>query len=233
MDIPQLILGLVVLIFSVIFHEIMHGWVALKMGDTTARDEGRLTLNPIPHIDPWMTILFPIMTLIASNGAFPFGGAKPVRINPSNFRNPNLGMMISAAAGPLSNFFLAIVSFGLLFVFYKIAPTLLYDSESRELSYNGLFFGFMIFTNILLGAFNLIPIPPLDGSRILRYFLPERGRFFVDRMEPFGLLIVLSLVFLRLHVVFLLPFYSLMGMALNAAFDPNFFEIFVRGLKGT
>lgn len=232
MDIPRLILSLAVIVLSCMIHEILHGWSALKLGDTTARDQGRLTLNPLPHIDPWMTILLPLICLISTGGQFVFGGAKPVRINPLNFRNPGFGMMVSAAAGPLSNFGLAILSTLVLFGFYQIAPGLVYDISAKQLTYNGLFFALMIFLNILLGAFNLIPIPPLDGSRVLRYVLPQGGKEVLDRIEPFGLIILIPILLLNLHVWFLIPFYTLTDSVLQAIFDPKFYAIFQKGIRG-
>lgn len=230
MDIPRLALSLVVIMFSVIFHEIMHGWVALKLGDTTARDDGRLTLNPVPHIDPWMTILFPILCLVTSGGSFVFGGAKPVRINALNFRNPGFGMMVSAAAGPLSNFFLAIVSFGLLLLLHSLSPSFVYDAGTQQLTYNGLFFGLMITLNLFLGAFNLIPIPPLDGSRVLRFFLPTGAKLAMDRMEPWGLFLLIPLILLGVLRPLLLPLYLALGLALKASFPAEFVEVFLKGL---
>lgn len=230
MEIGRIVLGLVVIVFSVIFHEIMHGWTALKMGDPTARDDGRLTLNPIPHIDPWMTVLFPVLCLLSTGGTFFFGGAKPVRINPFNFRNPGLGMLVSAAAGPLSNFFLAAASFGLMLALFKLSPSLLFDAGARQLTYNGLFLAMMIFTNVILGAFNLIPIPPLDGSRVLRYLLPPAGQVALDRTERFGILIILGLLFIGVIGYFLVPFQILIELAIWGAFGQDFYSAFAKGL---
>ncbi len=233
LSIPRILMWLVALGFSVMFHEIMHGWVALKLGDPTAKNDGRLTFNPKSHIDPWMTIALPLILLVSSGGKFMFGGAKPVQINPMNFKNPGLGMAISAAAGPISNFFLAIVSFGILTVIHRVAPDFLYDPASRMLTWNATFLGIMILLNILLGAFNLIPIPPLDGSRILRYFLPRQGKMALDRMEPYGLMILLPFIFLGLHVYFLQPFYWVLQEALYRVFDAEFYVIFIRGISGS
>ncbi len=231
-SIAGILMMLVALGFSVMFHEIMHGWVALKLGDPTAKNDGRLTFNPVSHIDPMMTIVIPMLMYMTSG--FIFGGAKPVRINHMNFKNPGLGMALSAAAGPLSNFFLAIVSFGLLTVIYHVAPDFLYDSTSNALTYNSKFIQIMIFLNILLGAFNLIPIPPLDGSRVLRYFLPYEGQKFIDRIEPFGLFILLAVLFLPRYFglpsilcTFLSTFFWLYDKALMYTFDLNFYITFL------
>ena len=143
-------------------------------------------------------------------------------------------MALSAAAGPLSNFFLAIVSFGLLTVIYHVAPDFLYDQTSNTLTYNSRFIQIMIFLNILLGAFNLIPIPPLDGSRILRHFLPNEGKRFIDRMERFGIFILLAVILLPGYFglpsilwTFLTPFFWLYEKAFMHTFDLNFYILFL------
>ncbi len=218
----ELLMWITALGFSVMFHEISHGWVALKLGDPTAKNDGRLTFNPIKHIDPWMTIALPVILLISTG--FMFGGAKPVQINPLNFKNPGLGMAISAAAGPISNFFLATVSFLLLLGIYHVAPGYLYGESGGQthLTLNSQFLGIMIFLNLLLGAFNLIPIPPLDGSRVLRYILPVEGKKGLDRIEPYGLFLLLPFIFLGYYRYFLLPFFGLFKLALRLSFDPEF-----------
>ncbi len=231
MDVPRIVIGVVALGFSVIFHEIAHGWVALKLGDTTARDRGRLTFNPLPHISLFDTIVLPIVTLVTVG--VPFGGAKPVPINPMNFRNPGFGMVLTSAAGPISNLLLAAVSFGLMFGLYKAAPATLYDGGARVLTYNGLFFAIMIFMNVLLASFNLIPIPPLDGSRVLRYFLPEPGQRVLDRVEPFGLFIIIALIWLGAISILLIPFYVGLSILIDAAFGRDFLSIMIHGLRGS
>lgn len=237
MDIPRLIFALLALGFSVILHEIMHGWSALKMGDPSARDDGRLTLNPIPHISVFQTILLPILTYWASMGTFMFGGAKPVRINPLNFRHPGRGMMISAAAGPLTNLALAVAGFGLLFALHKIYPSLIYETSEDlfgrklyALNYNGYFFAYLIWINLFLTAFNLIPIPPLDGARVLRHFLPSSGKEQMDRIEPYGLMIVIFLVAFGLTRILIYPFHLLMLHAVNAVFGSRFLQAFAEVL---
>ena len=133
---------------------------------------GRITLNPAVHIDPFMTILLPIMTLVSMG--FAFGGAKPVPINPTRLRNPKRDMMLTAAAGPASNLVLALIGVVLFVAFFKVSPV---DSLNRFVFRN------FIFINVLLMGFNLIPIPPLDGSRILRFFLPSDLR---DAFASYG-----------------------------------------------
>ena len=185
-----MVISFVVLGFSAIIHECAHGWIAYKMGDNTAYYEGRITLNPIKHIDPFMTIILPILFLVMSGGRFVLGGAKPVPINPYNFRNPDKGMLISSAAGPLSNLCLALICFGgfILISKFNILP-------KNILGLVYIFFCITMTYNIILAIFNIIPIPPLDGSRILRYFLPWDMKESLDRIEPFGLMIVFVMLF--------------------------------------
>lgn len=178
---------LAIVLFSAIIHEYAHGWTAYKMGDPTAYYAGRLTLNPIPHIDPFMTIILPLILIIGKFGII-FGGAKPVPINPYNFRNPEKGMMLSSLAGPCSNVLLALVGL----VFFAILSRI---GLVPFLSFNYLFFFWFIYINLLLAVFNIIPIPPLDGSRILRYFLPWNMKETLDRIEPFGFMIIIVLLY--------------------------------------
>jgi Zn-dependent protease len=176
-----------ILIYSVIIHECAHGLVAYKLGDPTAHSLGRITLNPIKHIDLVWTIIMPLLTYFG--GGFIFGGAKPVPINPSYFRNPDKGMMISSLAGPISNFTLAILGFLGFFLSVKILPL-----SGFFLYFNMYVFTWLIMINILLGIFNLIPIPPLDGSRVLRYLVPWHMKETIDRIEPFGFIILIVFV---------------------------------------
>lgn len=184
----------IVLLYSVILHEIMHGWSALMMGDDTAKRDGRLTLNPIPHIDPWWTILLPAILLYSSRGHFCFGGAKPVRIDALNFRNPFKGMMISAAAGPATNFVLALVAALALIGLSRWAPHVIH--QGLDLTYNGLILGEMLLINLGLFMFNLVPIPPLDGSRVLSFFLSADGRRKMEMIERSGMSWALLIAFL-------------------------------------
>ncbi len=175
---------IIILIMSVILHELSHGYAALFLGDNTAKHAGRLTLNPIKHIDPVGSIFIPLMLQILGTGII-FGWAKPVPYNPYNLRNQKWGELIVAAAGPITNLFLAVI-FGLVIRFginFGVSPAFINLGSS------------IVILNIVLGLFNLIPIPPLDGSKILFSILPLRFQGLKDRLEQFGFVIVLFFVF--------------------------------------
>ena len=185
---------LVLLVVSVSVHEVAHAWVALKCGDTTARDLGRITFNPLSHIDPFMTILLPVL-LLMSNTGFLFGGAKPVPVAFHRLRNPWRDMSLVAIAGPFSNFLLAIV---FLFI-YKIA-TSIYGLDQYRGSQNYQMLPAVMYwavhLNLTLAAFNLIPIPPLDGSRIMAWLMPESARRTYVQLERYGMIIIIGLLYL-------------------------------------
>ena len=171
---------LLVAFTSLPIHEAAHGLAAYWMGDTTARDQGRLTLNPLRHLDLWGTVLL----LVAG-----VGWAKPVPVNPARFRNPKTGMALTALAGPASNLLLALV----LLVVYKLAA--LGGVSSQGAFYLLVALALMVRTNIYLAVFNLLPVPPLDGSRILGLVLPARQYFGIMRYERYIYLAVMVLVF--------------------------------------
>ena len=171
-----LIIRLIVALTALPMHECAHAYAAMRMGDHTAERQGRLTLNPFAHFDPIGTTAIIL---------FGFGWAKPVPINPLNFNNPKKGMMLSALAGPLSNIGLAFLSM----VFYKLVPLLSYIGVGASfVSTLSTFFYYAMTINISLGVFNLIPIPPLDGSRIATYFLPQRTYFKIMQYERYILI---------------------------------------------
>lgn len=179
--------------FSVVCHEIAHGYVALRLGDPTAWRLGRLTFNPVSHIDPVGTILLPALFLI-TNSPIMLAWAKPVPVNPAFFRNPRQGMMWVAASGPATNLILALLMTGLLHLAGSSMPSFLMHSLAMA-----------ALMNIVLMVFNLLPIPPLDGSRIVARFLSRQALASYQRLERFGLLIVFGLLWLGVIGDILMP----------------------------
>ncbi len=190
----EIIVIIVILLFSVVVHEVSHGLVAEHLGDPTARDEGRLTLNPIPHIDPFGSILLPVFMWIATAGQFVFGAAKPVPVNYYNLRNPRRDMALVAASGPASNLLLAAAS-ALPLRFGLISPS----------SAGGDFLLSVVFINVILAVFNAIPIPPLDGSKILAAFGPDSLVSWLASIERYGFLIILIFLYTGLLDIVLMP----------------------------
>lgn len=176
-----MLIAVIVLVFSAILHEVMHGYAADKLGDPTARLMGRLTLNPLPHIDPISSILIPIM-LIFSGSPIIFGAAKPVPVNPLNFKDGRKDMALVALAGPLTNIILAAVA------------ALVY----HNLPFSFSVLNYVVLINLTLGILNLIPIPPLDGSRIFSLVLPDDIARSYFSVEPYGIFILLFLLFFPL-----------------------------------
>jgi Zn-dependent protease len=187
MSLPIILFQLFVFIFSVIIHEVSHGLAALKLGDTTAKDAGRLTLNPIPHLDFFGSFILPLLMYFASGGALIFGWAKPVPYDPRFLKNPKLGGGLIAGAGPLSNLTVAVI--------FGLALRLLPIFGASTLGPLPLFFHIVIFVNILLAVFNLVPIPPLDGSKVLFAFLPSRYDNLRFWLERYGIIILLFFIF--------------------------------------
>lgn len=176
--------SLLVLLFSVVLHEVAHGFSAYKLGDPTAKYAGRLSLNPVRHLDPVGSVLVPLF-LVIMRSPFLFGWAKPVPINPYNFRDQKYGPAKVALAGPAANLSLALI-FGLAIRFF---------SGLINLPVLFLIFSFIVFINILLAVFNLLPIPPLDGSHILFTFLPYSMRNLKMFLIQYGFFILLSFIF--------------------------------------
>ncbi len=191
------------LLFAMVLHEFAHGWAAEKCGDSTAKLQGRLTVNPLAHIDPFGTVILPLMCLLL--GSFLFGWAKPVPIDPRNMHQPRRDMALVAAAGPGMNLLLAVASALLLAVLLTIEPTLsLRGSTEAEASTSLLGAMFLrplavmalysVMINVFLALFNLLPIPPLDGGRILTAILPTKPAMALARLEPYGMLILVGLI---------------------------------------
>lgn len=182
----HLIIVLIVIVGSVILHELSHGIVAYWLGDHTAKDAGRLSFNPIKHIDPYMSILVPVVLYLLN--APVFGGAKPVPINSHNLKWREWGMALVAIAGPLTNLLIALISFligHLTGIFYNNGEGIL-----------AFIFAELVYINIGFAVFNLIPIPPLDGSRILYAISPDSFRNVLASIEPYGFILVYLMIFL-------------------------------------
>lgn len=209
---------LAVILFSISFHESAHAWSALRFGDTTARDLGRISLNPIRHIDPFGSVLLPLMMYFFSGGRIIFGAAKPTPVDLRNTSNPRLANLAVSAAGPLSNFLLAAAGVGLLAVLRASAPEAIRDLalalQGQSLAPGALaplayvLFQFSL-VNVGLGVFNLIPIPPLDGSGVLASVIGAPAIRLFRIIAPFGFLILILLLSTRVLGAIVRPFYNI------------------------
>jgi len=183
------------IIFAIVLHEVAHGWVADKLGDHTARDMGRLTLNPLSHIDLFGTILMPLLLFWATNGRMVFGYAKPVPINPYNFKDPKKGMALSSLAGPGINLVMAI-SFAV--ILRLVLPAIAQISPRDAWNWFGPPLVLMcqsgVIINVVLGVLNMIPIPPLDGSRVVYWLLPDKQAALYYQLERYGFVILMMLL---------------------------------------
>ncbi len=196
MDPLSIIIYIAILLFSVIFHEIAHGLMAEKLGDPTAREAGRLTLNPIPHIDPIGSILLPLFLYWATNGTFVFGSAKPVPVDYRNLRNIRRDMILISLAGPFTNFLLAVVAAAV----YRLVPNI--SSLGQNLLVE------TVSLNLVLGLFNLIPIPPLDGSKVLASlfgFLDRSWMYMILSLERYGFIILVIFLYTGIIEKILVP----------------------------
>lgn len=202
--------------FSLVAHEYAHGYAALKQGDDTALLQGRLTLNPIPHIDPWLTIILPALLWFGSKGTFTFGGARPVQVRPDRYRHYRRGDIIVSGAGVVTNLFIGMactllfVLVGLLARVIDAAPLL--GTAQRMLAWG-------VWLNLMLGFFNLLPIPPLDGSHILYHILPAAVRERYRAFQRFGFLPLLALMlfFPKVLQYLLIPAYAGMDLFIRFA----------------
>lgn len=207
-DAQFLALAIVILLFSVIVHEVMHGYVALLFGDRTAENAGRLTLNPIPHIDTIGTVLLPLLLFVLPiltgvRVGFLIGWAKPVPVNPLNFSDIRRGELMVSLAGVGANFALALLG-TILYHFFAFNPLL------KDI------FQFTVAINLMLGVFNLLPIPPLDGSKALLALLPYKAAKEYERLSSYGFLIILALLYFNILGLILslviIPLHQLLGV---------------------
>ena len=179
------------LVESIVLHEMAHGYVALLFGDQTAKHQGRLTLNPVPHIDPVWTVIIPVTAYILSKGTFIIGGARPVPVNPFNYRRPVLGDICVSVAGVAVNFLIAVMMILLLnfvqFIFGGLRETLAVNVLLN-----------VALLNIVLAMFNLIPIPPLDGSHLFKYLLPQELRRSYDNLGRTGVGFIILIVLINI-----------------------------------
>jgi Zn-dependent protease len=189
--IVEIVIQLAVVLFAISVHESAHAWMADKFGDSTAKDAGRVSLNPIVHIDPIGTVIFPL--LLALMGAPVFGWAKPVMVNPYNLREPRKANILISAAGPVSNLLGAAAGMVLFLMIKKINIGLLFGEPNFSLI--GWLLVYLIIINIYLAVFNLIPIPPLDGSGILEGILQGDALYYYRMIKPYGFIILIVIIY--------------------------------------
>ncbi len=215
-----MIIWFVVFLFSLSFHESAHAWTSERFGDYTGRYQGRITLNPIAHIDPIGTILLPLIGFLNPGGIALFGWAKPVQTNPLLWRDKTKANICVSAAGPISNFILALVAFIIIKVllatgvmglpadisyFHLIAPT---PGQASFMEPLATLLSVMLLLNVTLGVFNLIPVPPLDGSHVLESVLPYEMAQAYEQIRPYGFILLLALLWLGVFTWIIRPVFN-------------------------
>lgn len=204
--VQRLIIAAIPILVAITFHEVAHGFIANKLGDPTAKMMGRLTLNPIAHIDPIGTIIVPVMLFILSNGAFIFGTAKPVPVNFYNLKRPRRDSALVSAAGPVTNIMIAFFSILLYILIQVIFPPSSSSAFNQKIMAPlVMMIQYSISFNIFIAAFNLFPVPPLDGGRIATSLLPTKYAYHFSKLEPYGILIVLGLWFTGIAHYIIVP----------------------------
>lgn len=193
-NIAIIVIQILVVFFALSVHESAHGWMAEKFGDPTARMQGRITLNPIAHIDPIGTIIFP--AFLAIIGAPVFGWAKPVMVNPHNLKNPKKDNIYISAAGPVSNIIVAFIGIFLFIIFKRIVLGGAAAGNAKVFEAISLILLYTILINIFLAVFNLIPVPPLDGSGIVEGMLKGEAMISYQKIKPYGFIILLAIIYL-------------------------------------
>ena len=200
MDLIPFLFKIAILVFSVVIHEVSHGLAAFALGDSTAKHLGRLTLNPIKHLDLWGSLIVPALSFML--GGFMIGWAKPVPYNPYNLRDQKYGPAFVGAAGPLSNLFIAIV-FGLMLRTLPYWSSLAATPQTLHFAQGfGEIFLYIVQINLVLAVFNLVPIPPLDGSKLLFSLLPYRYAYIERFLEAQGMFLPLLFIFFGFHFIY-------------------------------
>ncbi len=199
-------------------HEYAHGYAALKNGDPTAFQLGRLTWNPARHIDPFMTIILPLLTFIGSGGRIAFGGAKPVPVNPRNYRNFKKADIIVSLAGVATNVVIAILCVPVILLAYVVGSNIPVLATAMSVLQLMLVYGILL--NLALAAFNLIPIPPLDGSHVMKYLLPPQWSLAYQQLSRYGLFILFALLTFGRPIINLwfTPVYAVNSLLLNTVY---------------
>lgn len=203
-DFQTLLIYAIPVLFAITVHEVAHGWVANKCGDSTAKSLGRLSLNPIKHVDPVGTIVVPAVLYFSSG--FLFGWAKPVPINYNALNSPKRDMSYVAIAGPASNFIMAILWLASIFLAIEMNSKFLLEMAKIGIS-----------INLLLAVLNLLPLPPLDGSRVVSALLPNKLSYEYNKLEAYGLYILLGLLFLGIFEKIILPIVQILQHAMFGA----------------